>query len=140
LVRVWGVAAKLPARQPERPELVYYRRYTEALLRRYLRLSTETGRVPSLMGREMFRGNVTHYRARNFEDVAIFCHDVERRLAQLSPLDRELVKRIALQQYTRQETAGLLGVDVNQVARRYVWVLDRLTAIFLKDGLLKALL
>jgi hypothetical protein len=139
LRRVWAVAVRAPApvQQPERPELVHYRRYTQALLRRYLRMSTEAGRVSSLMGREMFRGNVTRCKVRSFEDVVIFCHDVERRLAQLAPQDRELVKRLALQEYTLLETAGLLGLDLNRVARRYVVVLDSLTGMFLKDGLLE---
>ena len=37
----------------------FYRKYTEAMLRRYMTMSMEAGRVPSLLGREMFRGNVT---------------------------------------------------------------------------------
>jgi hypothetical protein len=135
LRRVWAVAARPP--QPERPELVHYRRYTQALLRRYLRMSTEAGRVSSLMGREMFRGNVTRCKVRSFEDVVIFCHDVERRLAQLTALDRELVKRLGLQEYTLLETAGLLGLTVRMVLRRYGRVLDQLTAMFLEDGMLE---
>jgi hypothetical protein len=117
--------------------LAFYRKYTEALLRRYLRLSLEAGRVPSLMGREMFRGNVTHYRVNSFEDVVIFCHDVEKRLGQLRPLDQQLVKRVGLQQYTLVEVAGMLGLTVRIVLRRYVHVLDGLTEMFLEDRLLE---
>ena len=120
-----------------RPELAFYRKYTEGLLRRYLRLSLEAGRVPSLMGREMFRGNVTHYRVHSFEDVVIFCHDVEKRLGQLGPLDQQLVKRIGLQQYTLVEVAGMLGLTVRIVLRRYVHALDGLTGKFLEDRLLE---
>ena len=43
------------------PEVAFYRKYTEGLLRRYVRLSMEAGRAPSLLGREMFRGKVTNY-------------------------------------------------------------------------------
>ena len=117
--------------------MAFYRKYTEALLRRYLRLSLEAGRVPSLMGREMFRGNVTHYRVNSFEDVVIFCHDVEKRLGQLRPLDQQLVKRVGLQQYTLVEVAGMLGLTVRIVLRRYVHVLDGLTEMFLEDRLLE---
>ena len=129
-------ARSAPAASP-RPELAFYRKYTEALLRRYLRLSLEAGRVPSLMGREMFRGNVTHYRVNSFEDVVIFCHDVEKRLGQLRPLDQQLVKRVGLQQYTLVEVAGMLGLTVRIVLRRYVHVLDGLTEMFLEDRLLE---
>lgn len=120
-----------------RAELAFYRKYTEALLRRYLRLSMQTGRVPSLMGREIFRGQVTHYRSTTLEDVVIFCHDVERRLAQLTPLDQQLVKRIGLQQYTLEDTAGMLGLTVRIVLRRYGHVLDRLSVMFLEDQMLE---
>jgi len=148
--RIWAVAAGRPQRcngseRPERPvveetpqmELIYYRRYTEALLRKYLRMSTEAGRVSSLMGRELFRGNVTRCKVKSFEDVVIFCHDVERRLAQLTPLDQQLVKRIGLQQYTLEDTAGMLGLTVRIVLRRYGHVLDRLSVMFLEDQMLE---
>ena len=59
------------------PEVAFYRKYTEGLLRRYVRLSMEAGRAPSLLGREMFRGNVTNYSVQDFDDVVIFVHDVE---------------------------------------------------------------
>jgi len=139
-----GQPERLPnppfAMKPQRmghPEVAFYRKYTEALLRRYMRLSLEAGRVPSLMGREMFRGNVTHYRVHNFEDVVIFCHDMEKRLAQLGPLDQQLVKRLGLQQYTLVEVAGMLGLTVRIVLRRYVHALDGLTEMFLEDRLLE---
>ncbi len=60
-----------PAPQPQaeanktaEPQLALYRKYTEAMLRRYMRFSMEAGRVPSLIGQEMFRGKVTSYRVR----------------------------------------------------------------------------
>jgi len=56
-------------------ELAFYRKYTEAMLRRYVRLSMAVGRVPSLLGRELFRGHVSSYRMTNFEDVVVFCFD-----------------------------------------------------------------
>lgn len=37
------------------PDLWLYRERTTALLRRYLRISIEVGRLPSLLGRELFR-------------------------------------------------------------------------------------
>jgi hypothetical protein len=116
--------------------VAFYRKYTEALLRRYLRLSMQTGRVPSLMSRDVFRGNVSHYRVRGFEDVVIFCHDVEQRLAKLNPNEQQLIKRIALQRYTRGEVAGMLGISLRTCIIHYDRAVDRLTGILLESGLL----
>src|SRR5258705_9881184 len=67
---------------PEKPEshgdLWLYRERTVGMLRRYMRLSVEVGRLPSLLGREFFRTRVTSYSASTFEDSVIFVHDVER--------------------------------------------------------------
>jgi hypothetical protein len=165
LERVWAVAevVPLPAEDPTRdqkhvtdgvpvlapvlevedaPEesvqggVAFYRKYTEALLRRYLRLSMQTGRVPSLMSRDVFRGNVSHYRVHGFEDVVIFCHDVEQRLAKLNPNEQQLIKRIALQRYTRGEVAGMLGISLRTCIIHYDRAVDRLTGILLEAGLL----
>jgi hypothetical protein len=134
-----GAAEPIPEAAPERKvELASYRKYTEALLRRYMRLSMAAGRVPSLLGREMFRGHVTHYRAHTFEDAVIFCFDMERQLAQLTTQEKELVKRIALQQYTQMEVAGMLGVTLRHCVRLYGATLDRLTELFLRARLLEA--
>jgi hypothetical protein len=116
--------------------VAFYRKYTEALLRRYLRLSMQTGRVPSLMSRDVFRGNVSHYQVRGFEDVVIFCHDVEQRLAKLNLHEQQLIKRIALQRYTRGETAGMLGICLRTCIIHYDKAVDRLTGLLLESGLL----
>jgi hypothetical protein len=125
---------------PELPkpaaELAFYRKYTEALLRRYLRLSTQAGRVPSLMGREIFRGNVTHYRATGLEDVVIFCHDVERRLEKLNRMDRSLIRRVVLQRYTKEEAAVMIGISLRSLIRYYDQAIDRVTEMLLESGLL----
>jgi hypothetical protein len=157
LERVWAVAEPVPvlAGDPTRDdetvtngppggigateplgELAFYRKYTEALLRRYLRLSMQAGRVPSLMSRDVFRGNCSHYQVRGFEDVVIFCHDVKQRLAKLNPYDQQLIKRVALQRYTRGETAGMLGISLNNCTFQYGRAVDRLTQMFLESGLL----
>ncbi|MEO7027831.1 MAG: hypothetical protein ABI147_00315 [Acidobacteriaceae bacterium] len=120
-------------------EVAFYRKYTEAMLRRYLRMSMEAGRVPSLLGREMFRGNVTSYRVHNFEDVVVFCLDVERCLAKLNLEEKDLVRRVALQEYTQPEAAGVLGVSLRQVSRGYGATIDKLTRMFLERRLLEPL-
>ena len=119
------------------PEMAFYRKYTEALLRRYLRFSMEAGRVPSLLGQEMFRGRMTTYRVRSFEDAVIFVLDVERCLERLEELERILITRITLQEYTQAETAALLHMGLRTVTRRYVLAMDRMTELFLCWGLLE---
>src|SRR5580704_14745053 len=98
LPMVWARQEPVAARVPE---LAFYRKYTEGMLRRYMRLSMETGRVPSLIGQPMFRGRVTSYRVRSFEDVVIFVYDVEKCLARLDARSQELIARISLQEYTQ---------------------------------------
>ena len=122
------------------PELAFYRKYTEGMLRRYLRLSMEKGRVPSLLGQEMFRGRVTSYKIRSFEDVVIFVHDVEMCLKRLTETEQKLLERIAIQEYTQGEAAGLLGMSLRTVVRKYAAAVDELTGHFLETGLLEPLL
>jgi len=51
-------------------EMWLYRERRVALLRRYLRISIEVGRLPSLLGRELFRSKVTSYRMTSFESFS----------------------------------------------------------------------
>lgn len=60
------------------PDLWLYRDRTLGLLRRYQRLSVQSGRLPSLLSRELFRTRVTSYRTTTLEDTVIFVHDVAR--------------------------------------------------------------
>jgi hypothetical protein len=130
-------ASSPPRRQQVEPRMAFYRRYTEAMLRRYVRLSMESGKVPSLLGQEMFRGRVTSCKVGGFDDVVIFIHDVDRCLEKLDLEQHNLISRIALQQYTLGETAALLGLKPRTVVRRYVQSVDRLTRIFLGAKLLE---
>jgi hypothetical protein len=153
LSRVWAVGERESASQPDaagpgvatemplrpRPELAFYRKYTEAMLRRYLRMSMATGRVPSLLGRELFRAKVTSYRVASFEDVVIFCFDVERCLQKLQKEEQDLIKRIALQEYTQGEAASLLGLSLRDTVRKYGAALDRLTGILLAAKMMEPL-
>jgi hypothetical protein len=118
-------------------EVAFYRKYTEGMLRRYLRLSMQTGRVPSVMGREMFRGHVSSYRVHSFEDVVVFCIDMEKCMAKLERLDQQLIKRITLQEYTQGEAAAMLGLSLRSCVRRYAEALDRLTELLLVARMLE---
>jgi DNA-directed RNA polymerase specialized sigma24 family protein len=151
--RIWAVAETSPVAgkqptpvaepQPVKPqpkvELAFYRKYTEAMLRRYLRVSTEVGRVPSVMDRELFRGKASHYKLSSFEDGVIFSVDVERCLAKLRKSNLRLIERIALQGYTPQEAAPFFGLQMRRCYERYGQALDQLTELFLATRLLEPL-
>ena len=129
---------ELPAK-PLEPRLAFYRKYTEALLRKYLRMSMEAGKVPSLMKQEMFRGKVTSYQLGNFDVVVIFLHDVDRCIEKLHPEYQELITRIALEGYNMGEAAVLLGLPPRTTIRRYGIAIDRLTRILLDVKILQPL-
>jgi len=107
------------------------------MLRRYVTMSMEAGRVPSLLGKEMFRGKVTNYQVQGFDDVVIFIHDVESCIRKLDDDQQWLIRRIALQQYTQQEAGHMLGLKRQTIIRRYNDAMNRLTAILLEVKLLE---
>ncbi|CAN5577856.1 hypothetical protein BH10ACI4_BH10ACI4_36420 [soil metagenome] len=124
-------------KRKQRDSIAVYRRYTEAILRRFLKLSMEAGRAPSLLGREMFRGRVTSYRVHSFEDVVIFVHDVERCFDRLETALQQVLFRVALQEYTFLEAAALMQLPLRTVVRRYAHALDALTPLLLESRLLE---
>lgn len=132
-------ASSLLPKTAERAGHEFYRKYTEGMLRRYGKLSMESGRVPSMLGQEMFRGKVTNYKVQSFDDVVIFVRDVEHCLKGMSIVQQHLVERIALQGYTQGETAALLGVSLRTIVRRYNAALDELTRLFLRRKMLQPL-
>jgi hypothetical protein len=138
---VWATATeeRAPRRNAELPagEIAFYRKRTEALLRRYLQASLAVGRVPSVAGDVTMRGRATNFRLKNFEDVVIFVIDVESCLKALEPGPLRVVVKIALQEYMLMEVSEELGQDVWRVSRIYGKALDNLTAVFLKKGLLE---
>ncbi len=121
------------------PDLWLYRDRTVGLLRRYVRLSVEVGRLPSLLGREFFRTRVTSYSATTFEDAVIFVHDVKRCLEKLDEFENKLIAKIVFQDYTQDEAAVRLGCWRRTVGRRFPETLDRLSEIFLQSELLERL-
>ncbi|MGA9039295.1 MAG: hypothetical protein WB421_02060 [Terriglobales bacterium] len=133
------VAAVINSTSGADPDLWLYRDRTVGMLRRYLRISIEVGRLPSLLGREFFRTHVTSYRVSTFEDAVIFVHDVERSLERLNAFDKKLIGRIVLQEYTQEEAARLLQCGRRTVGRRFPEALDRLSENFLAGGLLTRL-
>lgn len=126
-----------PLATPPATALAFYRKYTEGLLHRYVRMSMEAGRAPSLLGKDLFRARVTNYVVHGFDDVVIFVHDVEQCLKKLGSQQFQLIERIALQEYTQTETAAALGLTPRTLVRRYREALDTLTAILLERNLLE---
>lgn len=116
--------------------LAIYRNHTVVLLRKYFRMSLEIGRMPSLLGGELFRAKVTAYQVHTFEDSVIFVHDMEQCLAKLDALSRLLIGKIILQEFTREEMAAELRVHERHLRRRLLDGLDRLTRILLRAELL----
>ncbi len=114
-----------------------YRGRTVAMLRRYMRYSIETGRLPSLLGREFFRAKVTTYTVVTFEDRVIFVHDMEKCLGRLDEFSRQLIARHILQEHDRWATAKLLHCNEKTVRRYTPIVLDLLSEILVEVGLLE---
>lgn len=121
----------------ENPELCLYRDRTIALLRKYMRLALDAARMPSLLGKEIFRSKVTSYRMITFEDAVIFVRDLENCLEQLDEWSRTLILRCVVDEYTYDEIADMLGCARITIARNYPEALDRLSQILLWKGLLK---
>ena len=142
LVRAAASVALLPPKveRTVEPGLAFYRKYTEGLLRRYMKLSMQGGRVTSLLGRELFHGKVTSCKVHGFDDVVIFVHDVGKCMAELDPGLRHLVRRIALEEYTQPETAAMLGIGLRTVARRYAEAIDKLTRLLLDKKMLEPMM
>jgi hypothetical protein len=120
-------------------DLWLYRERTIALLRRYLRISIEVGRLPSLLGRELFRSKVTSYRMSSFEDGVIFVHDVERALEHLNHFAKQLITTVIFQDYTQDEAAEVLGCTRRTVCREFPEAVDIISELFLDGGLLNRL-
>jgi DNA-directed RNA polymerase specialized sigma24 family protein len=121
------------------PDIWLYRKKTAALLQRYMRWSLDAGRVPSLLGRELFRARMTAYTATTFEARVIFLHDVERCLDRLGSFDREIIARVVLQEHDNRQAARILHCTSRTIARRLPEVLDELSEAFLNAQLIEPL-
>jgi predicted DNA-binding protein (UPF0251 family) len=118
-------------------DLWMYRDRTIALLRRYTRLAVETGRLPSLLGREFFRAKITSYHMSTFEDTVIFVHDIEQSLEKLDWFEKKVVAMVILEEFTQEEAAQILQCSPRTVGRYIYEALDELSEIFLRGSILK---
>lgn len=116
-----------------------YRGRAVGLLRRYMRYSIETGRLPSLLGREFFRAKVTAYTVVTFEDRVIFVHDMEKCLDRLDQFSRQLIARHILQEHDQAATGKLLHCTERTVRTYIPIVLDMFIEILLEVGVMQRL-
>jgi hypothetical protein len=121
------------------PDIWLYRKKTTALLRRYMQWSLEAGRVPSLLGRELFRAKISAFTAATFEAKVIFLHDIERCLGRLQSFDRQLIARVVLQEYDHEAAARILQCTRKTLERRLPELIDELSESLLKADLLERL-
>jgi hypothetical protein len=119
--------------------LPLYRAQTERMLRRYFRLSLDIGRLPSILGGEVFRGVVSSSRAHTFEDFVIFVHDMERCMEKLDPASLETIAALVFLDQSQEEAGKSLGLSRRQVERRYSSALDRLSYRLLMAKLMQPL-
>ena len=122
---------------PAEVDLWLYRARTTALLRRYARASVEVGKLPSMLGGEIFRARLTSYAMKSFEDVVIFVADMERALDQLSQFDRRLLTMNVVEGYAVPEVSRLLRSPQRTVERQLTAALDELSLILVRGGILE---
>jgi hypothetical protein len=137
IVELDSFQQRLRAEEDRERERRTYRGRTVAMLRRYMRYSIETGRLPSLLGREFFRAKVTSYTVVTFEDRVIFVHDMEKCLERLDEFSRQLIARHILQEHDQVATGKLLHCTERTVRNYMPVVLDVLTEILIDVGLMK---
>lgn len=118
-------------------ELSVYRQKTVGMLRRYFNMSVELGRLPSILGRELLPSSKVSCHPVAFEGFVVYVLDIERCLCRLRRQDQQLITRVILQEHTQEQAARLLGWTVIKVERRLPEVLDMLSDIFLRSGLMK---
>ncbi len=116
--------------------MVCFRGQTLGLVRHYFELSSQLGRLPSLMGREFFRARVSHHAIPSFEDQAVFVRDVELCITKLSADHQEIVTLAGLYDFTHEEVAEMLHISPAAVYGWFGEALDALSEIFLAAGLL----
>lgn len=123
----------------ETEEVVRYRKISTALLRRYFHIAMHVGRVPSILGGQIFRAKVSSYRMHTFEDMVIFVHDMERCLEKLDRRSLQLIAARGLLEHTADETGRMMGITLRQVQNLYPEALDRLTAVLVASGMIRKL-
>jgi hypothetical protein len=112
-------------------EYSMFRAHTLRLLKHYLKLSLEYGRIPSVLGGEVTRARVSHTKLHTIEDETIFIHDMNRCLErELDNDELRLMALIVFMEHTFDEAAVLQGYSLRQTYRMFYELMDRLTRAF----------
>ena len=120
------------------PEMVCYRGQALAVVRHFFELTTQMGRLPSLLGREFFRARVSHHAIPSFEDQIVFARDVELCLDKLSAEQFDVLTLVGLYNFSHQEVAQMLHRSRTMIRQCFAAALDAIAEIFLEAGLLFA--
>jgi hypothetical protein len=126
-----------PAEIEARPEMVCFRGQTLALVRHFFEISSQVGRVSSLLGREFFRSRVSHHAIPSFEEQAVFVRDVELCLQKLNADQTEVLTLLGLYDYSYDEVSQMLQCSRTLVRECFNDALDRLSEVFLVAKLLR---
>jgi hypothetical protein len=126
---------ELPEIDP-RPEMLCFRGQTFALVRHFFELSCQAGRLPSPLGRELFRSRVSHHAIPSFEEQVVFVRDVELCLAKLSEQHSEIITLVGLYDFTHDEVGEMLRCSKAWITQRFAEAIDSLSEILLEAGLL----
>ena len=119
-----------------RPEMVCFRGHTSALVRHFFELSCQVGRLPSLLGRELFASRVSHHAIPSFEEQIVFVRDVQLCLERLSSEHAEVITLAGLYDFSHEEVAKMLGCSRPWITQRLTEALDCLSELLLQRGLL----
>lgn len=106
------------------------------VLHRFFRTSLLLGRMPSLLGREIFRGRMRSHPAGALEDAVVFVCDVEKCLRGLAPLDQRLIAFCVLEDHSEWAAARQFHCSQSEISRRLGRTLDLLHETFCRMGLL----
>jgi DNA-directed RNA polymerase specialized sigma24 family protein len=120
------------------PEMVCYRSQALAIVRHFFELSSQVGRLPSLLGREFFRARVSHHAIPSFEDQIVFARDVELCLARLNDNHSDVLTLVGLYNFSNEEVAEMLHRSRSVIHECFAAALDAIAEIFLEAGLLVA--
>jgi len=119
------------------PETICYRGQTLAIVRHFFEISSQLGRLPSILGREFFRAKVSHHVVPSFEEQALFAHDVQQSLMKLDEEDLAVLTLVGLYDMSHEQVAIMLHRSCGCVSQRYTEALARLTQVFLDVGVLR---
>jgi hypothetical protein len=110
-----------------------------ALLHRFLRTALSIGRLPSLVGREIFRTRAHAGPSSAFEDAVLFVCDIEKCLRALEPLEQRLIAFCVLENRSEWEASREFHASQGFISRHLGHALDSLHLTFCNRRLLPPL-